>query len=83
MTGYLCNEVADKCLSDPCQNGGTCMSMLFGYRCVCDYPYQGLHCEIDTDVCVPNPCIHGGTCFYDNRVDRGFLCVCEDGFIGK
>ena len=83
MTGALCDEVADKCLSNPCQNDNACISLTFGYRCDCVYPYQGLHCEIDTDVCVPNPCLHDGVCYYDSRVERGYVCVCADGFIGK
>ena len=82
MIGNLCDEIGDKCLSNPCQHGGTCVSLAYGYQCQCDYPYEGLHCERDTDVCVPNPCLHDGTCFYDNRVSRQYTCVCGNGFIG-
>jgi len=34
-TGAECNTNIDECLSDPCQNGGTCVDMVGGYFCRC------------------------------------------------
>ena len=83
MTGTLCDQIADKCISNPCLHDADCITLPLAYRCDCPYPYEGIHCEIDTDVCIPNPCLHGGTCFYDNRVEQGYQCSCIDGFIGQ
>ncbi len=84
--GPKCEEAADKCLSNPCQNVATCVNLVTSYQCHCEYPYVGTHCETDTDACVPNPCLHAGTCFYDenNRLNvKGYRCSCAPGFIGK
>jgi hypothetical protein len=34
-TGQFCEEIIDLCLSDPCKNGGRCLSYAGGYTCVC------------------------------------------------
>lgn len=41
----------DECLSNPCQNGGTCIDKDNGYMCSCSLGYLGSHCEIDVAVC--------------------------------
>ena len=33
------------CLSDPCQNAGTCQEVEGGYECTCHVDYIGKHCE--------------------------------------
>ena len=38
------NDV-DECLSNPCQNGGTCIEGLFMYHCRCPVTYGGQNCE--------------------------------------
>ena len=35
----------DECLSNPCQNGGTCSNMVNQYSCNCAGGYQGTNCE--------------------------------------
>ncbi len=34
----------DECLSDPCQNGGTCVDGVNGYTCSCLVGYAGVFC---------------------------------------
>ena len=34
-TGQFCEEIIDLCLSNPCKNGGRCLSYAGGYTCVC------------------------------------------------
>ena len=41
----------DECLSNPCQNGGTCDDRNNGYVCYCPLGYAGIHCELDVAVC--------------------------------
>lgn len=41
----------DECLSNPCQNGGSCDDRNNGYVCYCSLGYAGLHCELDVAVC--------------------------------
>ena len=34
-TGGSCSLIKDSCSSDPCQNGGTCVTLAVGYTCRC------------------------------------------------
>ena len=34
-----------ECLSDPCQNGGTCIDEINAFTCVCINGYTGYVCE--------------------------------------
>lgn len=49
--GVNCEENLDECLSNPCQNGGTCDDRNNGYVCYCSLGYAGVHCELDVAVC--------------------------------
>ena len=35
----------NECGSDPCQNNGTCVDLINGYRCVCLPEFIGINCE--------------------------------------
>ena len=37
--------VVNYCLSQPCHNGGTCISEFGGYTCECPHDYTGHNCE--------------------------------------
>ena len=39
--------IADLCNPNPCLNSGTCFSMSYGYRCVCDNSFYGKQCEFE------------------------------------
>ncbi|XP_017558317.2 protein crumbs homolog 2b [Pygocentrus nattereri] len=78
--GIFCTATADRCLSSPCQNGGTCKDTGTDYVCNCpDDPfiYVGKDCEL-YDVCVlvscPNCISIPGTANY--------TCSCTEGFGG-
>lgn len=35
----------DECISSPCQNGGTCVDLVDGYRCECTQAWEGSNCQ--------------------------------------
>ena len=71
----------NKCLSDPCQNGGTCTGNgPDTYQCNCVDVFQGAHCELDINECLADPCKNGGTCVNSPGSIR---CECPVGFYGS
>ncbi|XP_078671849.1 MAM and LDL-receptor class A domain-containing protein 2-like [Branchiostoma floridae x Branchiostoma belcheri] len=69
----------DDCLSNPCQNGGTCQDGLGQYMCTCPSGWHGTQCELDNDACASYPCRNGGTC---NDGPTGYVCACAPGWAG-
>ncbi|RDD38528.1 Deleted in malignant brain tumors 1 protein [Trichoplax sp. H2] len=43
--GINCSTTYDKCRGIPCQNGATCRTFWFGFKCQCPQYYTGLLCE--------------------------------------
>ena len=41
FAGKLCEINIDECLSDPCQNQGTCVDGIAGYFCECPKGFTG------------------------------------------
>ena len=41
-----CQTDYDECVSDPCQNNGTCWDQVDGYLCNCTANYTGDNCQI-------------------------------------
>lgn len=39
--GINCEVDKNECLSNPCQNGGTCDNLVNGYRCTCKKGFKG------------------------------------------
>lgn len=59
FSGPRCNVDIDECASSPCNNGGTCINEVNGFRCVCPEGYHHPHCQSQADGCLSNPCVHG------------------------
>lgn len=78
-TGALCESDIDECLTEPCQNGGTCLDDINSFSCDCPPEFSGPTCEVQVIFCSQNTCANGGTCF---EADNGFLCACPLGYTG-
>ena len=87
FTGTRCNTPSDFCSTNPCQNGGVCVSdpvsnPTTGYSCACPTGFTGQNCQTNTDDCAGlpgNTCQNGGTC-----VDGvgTFTCTCQPQYSG-
>ena len=75
MLGDLVLEL-DLCLSSPCSNSSTCISIIGGYRCLCDFGKTGKNCDVNIDDCFNNTCKNGATCV--DGVGK-FTCTCPPG----
>ncbi|XP_035665849.1 uncharacterized protein LOC118409092 [Branchiostoma floridae] len=77
--GVECKDL-DDCQPNPCANEGICLDRVDGFVCVCQPPFEGKDCNIDTsDPCFNDPCQHGGVCSADG--DK-FVCSCQSGWNG-
>nr|CAB3257643.1 jagged protein [Phallusia mammillata] len=77
--GVRCEIVKYACVSDPCENGGTCRNVGRGFRCQCKDGWTGKTCEKDIDDCESQPCAHGGVC---KDLVNGFSCQCPEHWEG-
>uniref|UniRef100_A0A2H8TEF1 Cubilin n=1 Tax=Melanaphis sacchari TaxID=742174 RepID=A0A2H8TEF1_9HEMI len=73
-----------ECLSNPCQNGGTCMDFYNGFQCDCPKNWQGRLCELDVDECVrfmytDLGCQNGAEC---KNTPGSYECVCATNWFG-
>ncbi|XP_020615948.1 fibropellin-3-like [Orbicella faveolata] len=74
-------SIVSPCMSGPCQNGGSCLSIYEknSYLCLCVKGFTGSTCQTDIDDCASHPCKNNGIC--TDRVN-GFNCSCAPGFDG-
>lgn len=54
----------NRCLSNPCWNGGTCSVQGSNTVCACSNPFIGATCKERASCNNNNPCKNGGTCLY-------------------
>ena len=45
----LYNTDINECLASPCQNGGSCVDLEDGYRCICTDKFDGPTCRYGKD----------------------------------
>ncbi|KAJ8252764.1 hypothetical protein GJAV_G00205300 [Gymnothorax javanicus] len=65
------------CHSNPCRNGGTCVSDGGkSHRCLCLPSWSGPDCDEDADECVSAPCPSGSKCV---NTRGSFSCLCPLG----
>eukprot|EP00057_Strongylocentrotus_purpuratus_P017930 XP_011672404.1 PREDICTED: fibropellin-1 [Strongylocentrotus purpuratus] len=84
-SGFLVNLTAERtedineCLSNPCQNGGTCSDSLGGFQCFCPEGFKGDYCQTDEYECQSDPCQNNATC--EDGINT-FTCQCPYGVTG-
>ncbi len=81
--GALC-ELTDYCqnASSNCLNGGSCINLHDGYKCMCDKEWTGQSCETFHLTCSDSTCLNGGICMSltnSNRIE----CKCPVNYNGK
>ena len=82
FTGPLCRWQIDNCELEPCLNGGTCATGLYGsYQCYCLPPYTGENCGVFISGCDSSPCLNGGRCS-DVSDSSDYICECRRGYSG-
>jgi hypothetical protein len=92
-SGKNCTDLIDKCMYEPCQNGGLCNTVIHysnaalnSYTCTCENGFTGVNCEIDVNECDPDPCQNNGVCTEsgtDDTVLPGeYNCECVTGYEG-
>ncbi|GLD67833.1 slit homolog 1 protein-like protein [Lates japonicus] len=79
--GKHCETPVDACVSNPCTNGGTCLSdeQTRGFSCACAFGFHGTFCEVNVDDCQDHGCENGATC-----VDGvgNYTCLCPLNYAG-
>ncbi|XP_026326618.1 cubilin homolog [Hyposmocoma kahamanoa] len=80
----LNNDITDKCQSNPCKNGGTCLNIVNNYHCLCPSNWEGTNCDVDVNECrnfagTDLGCQNGATCV--NRQGT-YECLCIPGWFG-
>jgi Golgi apparatus protein 1 len=71
----------DDCAVNRCQNGGSCVDKVNGFKCICPAGFTGPLCQTDIDDCqTDNPCLNGGSCA---DLVNSFRCLCVPGFTGS
>ena len=71
----------DDCAVNRCQNGGSCVDKVNGFKCICPVGFTGPLCQTDIDDCQSdNPCLNGGSCA---DLVNSFRCICVPGFTGS
>ncbi|XP_011500246.1 PREDICTED: cubilin-like, partial [Ceratosolen solmsi marchali] len=74
----------NECLSDPCQNGATCIDHYDTFQCQCTPEWEGTLCTKDVNECErlldkPSGCQNGATCV---NLPGSFSCTCTPGWHG-
>lgn len=70
---------APSCLSEPCQNNGTCRDLFNLFDCECAPGWTGDLCQDNIDECGQQPCVYG-TC---RDLPGDYECLCAPGYSGR
>ncbi|XP_068160694.1 cubilin [Antennarius striatus] len=65
--GQNCDQNINECLSNPCQNGGTCTDYINGFTCTCTSQWTGPLCQTQQQECGGYLTGPAGTFSYPNN----------------
>ncbi|XP_061714224.1 cubilin-like [Cydia pomonella] len=74
----------DACQSNPCAHGGTCLTLVGGYHCLCPSNWEGTDCDVDVNECrnfagTDLGCQNGASCI---NKPGSYECQCKFGWFG-
>ncbi|XP_078079401.1 factor VII-activating protease-like isoform X2 [Mustelus asterias] len=72
---YDDSEEEDLCLTNPCENEGTCETIDTDFKCHCHPLYTGKTCQIVNNPCSKKKCKHGECVL--NTIPPFFKCKCH------
>ena len=84
--GKKCENAPNRCIGDPCINGGVCDDRGSTMRCNCTTDFEGtseftgVGCQFEFDACALGACQNGATCLDEGR---DYQCICPPGYDGK
>lgn len=70
---FSSGEAVDHCYSNPCNNGGTCESLMDSYECACPSGYTGVNCEMGR--CTSVKCANLVYRFFTLTLKGLYLCI--------
>ncbi|KAI8440547.1 hypothetical protein MSG28_001789 [Choristoneura fumiferana] len=84
LENQLMSMTRDACQSNPCQHGGTCLSLVSGYHCLCPSNWEGTSCDVDVNECrnfagTDLGCQNGASCI---NKPGSYECQCKFGWFG-
>ncbi|KFD54149.1 hypothetical protein M513_04926 [Trichuris suis] len=77
FSGHSCEFKIDECLTENCENGGTCQDEVNGISCKCPEEWTGGRCEEEINECQEDQCDNNGTCLKHTGE-----CQCSAGYTG-
>ncbi|XP_019220815.2 LOW QUALITY PROTEIN: coagulation factor VII-like, partial [Oreochromis niloticus] len=75
-------NVPNPCISNPCQNGGSCSTHASSYICFCLPEFHGVNCELEVKAEIDTSWVENGECehFCEEDEPKKRNCSCADGY---
>lgn len=94
-TGSTCSISLNVCETNPCFNGGSCVTkyqadnttsaLTYSFECQCSKSYTGIYCQTPINQCINETCSGHGSCMLNqiNQTDLDAYCKCYYLYTGK
>lgn len=76
VSGKNCEIAPNRCIGEPCHNGGVCGDFGSRLECTCAKGFIGDGCQYALDACHAHVCKNGATCVQDGN---SYKCQCPPG----